>query len=373
MAVRSIPFPPLVDGFSVSVVLHIVESLDYGGVESRMERIGERRTQSRYDHQFCAISRGGHAEVQLRTLNAEVSVLGTVSHIPSVRAILALRRLLKALGPSVVHCHGAEANFHAVVAARLSGVRLVICEEIGIPDHSPMGRLVFRAVYGLCARIIAVSESTKVSIVSLREAKPSKIAVVDSPATIGPFLDQTFDGPTVKLVFVGRLEPVKNIFSMLQALSLLKNRGLHTELDIFGNGTLRDRIVHEVETLDLMESVRIQGYHSNPISGISGAQFFLQPSFSEGVSIALVEAMARGLVPLVSPVGGGPEVVEDGVSGWVFPGLDPSSVAETIEKVWTLGPVRLQAASRAASGAVSQRFHPDKYIGVLEDVYDSLH
>ena len=110
-------------------VLHVLTSLDFGGVETQMRLIAKNATSSKSEHSFCALGRGGAVLNEMKALGSQATALGCKATIPSFVAIFSLWRYFRRVKPDVVHLHGAEANFHGVIAARLAGISTVICEE----------------------------------------------------------------------------------------------------------------------------------------------------------------------------------------------------------------------------------------------------
>jgi len=85
--------------------------------------------------------------------------------------------------------------------------------------------------------------------------------------------------------------------------------------------------------------------------------------------MALVEAMSAGIPPLVSPFGGGREIVESNVTGWFFSNLEPRGIAAGISDVITRPISELNQVGKAASDFVSQTFSPRRYVRELDEYY----
>lgn len=143
------------------VVLHLVYELNYGGLESRMVNLGRFSQSSNFRHVFCSITGGGHAEASLRGMDNEVKLLGARGRLISIGAMLRFAYLIGEVRPMVVHSHGAEGNLYGMLVATLCRVPVRISEEIGIPNHSKLGRLLFQFVHRLANNVVAVSHSTK--------------------------------------------------------------------------------------------------------------------------------------------------------------------------------------------------------------------
>jgi len=98
---------------------------------------------------------------------------------------------------------------------------------------------------------------------------------------------------------------------------------------------------------------------------------FVLPSFSEGTSVALLEAMAAGVPVVVTSVGGNPELVSDGVTGWVVPSNEEAAMSAAILAAWR-DPKLRDAYARAARQRFVESFEFDAMIANYQEVYASL-
>ena len=251
------------------LTLHILTHLDFGGVESRMRVVAAHAGKSVRRHAFCAIGQGGAVMRDIAALGLRVDALGQRVTIPSLAATRALYRHIRLLRPSVVHLHGAEANFHGVIAARLARVPVVVAEEIGIPDHSRKARAIFRQVYRRCDKVIAVSQAVANRIMEMGEAGPDQIEVIHNPFTVQEFHPPApRDGPLL-LGFVGRLEAVKNPLCAVEAVpqaiyladcSLAENIAFAVPRDQIDMARVR-RAAEQAALADFVATLP-DGYHS---------------------------------------------------------------------------------------------------------------
>jgi glycosyltransferase involved in cell wall biosynthesis len=96
---------------------------------------------------------------------------------------------------------------------------------------------------------------------------------------------------------------------------------------------------------------------------------YLQPSISEGFGIALVEAMGCGVPVIATAVGGAPEIIEHGVTGWLLDEPSPDKIAAALRRAWRLGPQRLGEMGRRARQSVEGRFEPALHLQRIEALY----
>lgn len=177
---------------------------------------------------------------------------------------------------------------------------------------------------------IAVSNDIKIKISKEMNISPNKIFVVHNGISIPSNKKDTIE-PNSKLFnlisaendcynicCVGRLVKIKNYSTLIEAFSLLRGNTHKTKLFIVGDGP--DRIILEtlIQKLDLADSVFLTGFTNDVQSILIRCNLFVIPSYYEGISISLLEAMANGLPVIASDVGGNKEIIEHRTNGFLF-------------------------------------------------------
>ena len=165
-------------------ILRLTTLLDFGGQEKQYLSFTEQPELLKHQYVFAAIGFGGNAEETLRKRGFEVHILNQAFAIKNIYNIWKVYQLIKKVKPDIVHTAAAEANFHGIIAAKLAGVKTIIGEEIGIPNHSPIAQKVFRCLYRLADQVIGVSQSVKNHLVTTREIPESKGKVIYNPVSI---------------------------------------------------------------------------------------------------------------------------------------------------------------------------------------------
>ena len=137
-----------------------------------------------------------------------------------------------------------------------------------------------------------------------------------------PYQKPQATGPAVT---VARLSAEKDIANLLRGTALVAASAPDFRLEIAGDGPLREELLQLSASLNLKTNVRFLG-EIGDIPGLLGrARFFVLPSQTEGISLTILEAMARGLPVLATAVGGNPEVIQNGSTGLLVPAQDPSA------------------------------------------------
>ena len=351
-------------------ILRLTTLLDFGGQEKQYLSFTEKPELLKHQYIFGAIGFGGNAEEILRKRGFEVHILNRNFAIKNISNIWNVYKLIKKINPDIVHTAAAEANFHGIVAAKLAGVKTIIGEEIGIPNHSSTAQKVFRWVYRLADQVIGVSQSVKNHLVNTGEIPESKGKVIYNPVSIPtPFPKK--ESPNFEIVYVGRLEIVKNVETLIKAFA--NSNHTHAHLTIVGDGRERHHLEALTSTLQMESKITFTGFTSEPSKYLSNADLFVLPSFSEGFGIAAAEAMFLKIPVLCSRVGGIPEFVKDNENGWLF---NPKSTAELTEKlnqIIAMDVISLKMMGRKGYDKVINEFTVKKYIENLERFYHQLH
>ena len=174
-----------------------------------------------------------------------------------------------------------------------------------------------------------------------------------------------------RLVCVGRLCEQKGQLLLVQAAASLVREGVPLELVLAGDGEMRGQIEQEIELLGLGRHVRITGWiGSDQVrSELLGARALVLPSFAEGLPVVIMEAMALGRPVISTYVAGIPELVRDGMEGWLVPAGDVDAVAEAMRACLSAPAEALAQMGRAALARVRERHHVDAEAAKLKALF----
>jgi colanic acid/amylovoran biosynthesis glycosyltransferase len=284
---------------------------------------------------------------------------GIVKHLIYLAEACLLVRLMRQRGVSHLHAHfGTNATTIALLAHTLGGPPYSFTvhgpDEFDRPMADSLGDKIAGAAFA-----VAVSSYGRSQLYRWADRRDwHKIQVVHCG------LDASFLGadavpvPTApRLVCVGRLAEQKGQLILLQALAQLAAEGVTFEAVLAGDGPMRPVIETEIERLGLGKSVRITGWLSGADvrREIEAARGMVLPSFAEGLPVVIMEALALGRPVVSTYVAGIPELVRDGVHGWLAPAGDVESLATAIRELLTAPPERLDAMGKAGAARVAER------------------
>jgi colanic acid/amylovoran biosynthesis glycosyltransferase len=164
-----------------------------------------------------------------------------------------------------------------------------------------------------------------------------------------------------RLVCVGRLCEQKGQLLLVEAAALLAAEGLDFELVLAGDGEMRRDIEAAVERLGLSAKVRITGWISGAQvrNELAAARAMVLPSFAEGLPVVIMEALAVGRPVLSTYVAGIPELVRDGVEGWLFEAGSTAAAARAMRACLAATPEMLAAMGQAGRARVLARHQID--------------
>jgi glycosyltransferase involved in cell wall biosynthesis len=171
---------------------------------------------------------------------------------------------------------------------------------------------------------------------------------------------------------VGRLEPRKGTATLLAAFATLRGDGRHdAALVVVGDGPLRSELATEAERLGVAPHVQFLGDRADVLGVLEALDVFVLPSRTEGMSNALLEAMATARPVVATAVGGTPEVVSEGSSGLLVPADAPTAMAAAIARLLDDAALaaRLGAAARQT---VEAHYGAKSMVRRLEAVYAAV-
>lgn len=284
---------------------------------------------------------------------------------------------------SVIHAHLAGSPaLAACVMGRLLGKKVFVklgggagIGELAASSRTAAGRLKLRALAALKPQFLAVAKELSreaekylgpVSVhllpngVDTRRYKPAADAAVKAA------LRQSLGWPAKGLVFlyVGRFSPEKRLAQFAETWANQTKRA-HGNFffALVGSGAEQPAIESSIRFTRAQDRVKILGPRDDVQLVYQAADVFILPSSSEGLSNALLEAMACGLAPLASRVGGTPDAVEDGRAGLLFAPLDEAELKRQLGKLlerpelaMLLGPAARETAEKKFSlSALAER------------------
>jgi len=297
------------------------------------------------------------------------------------RALWPVFRAIRQFDPDIVHAHSTKAGYAARFACAILRKPVIFTAHgwAFTEGRSFLVRhllaLAERLAAKVTAKIICVSGYDRDLALRWKVARPEQLVVIHNGIDPQPFLEA--DGASLRreqglekatvLTFVGRLAPPKDLLTLLEAVKKLPE----SVLLVIGDGELRPQVERSIRELGLVDRVRLLGQRSDIPQILAASDIFVLSSRWEGLPYTIIEAMMAGLPVVATRVGGVPELVEDGVTGFLVPPRDPDALAEALQKL-IADPELRRRMGRAGREKALKEFTLDRMLRETERVYNGI-
>lgn len=333
---------------------------------------------------------GASLGVPIRACSFPVSA----SPIAFARSIAALRRIIRAGKFDLVVSSNRNASIVARIAAWLERVPVNLYTAHGFYFHDDQGGIGHEIAYrceAALARItsftVSVSQEDLHWMVARGAVAPDRIAWIgqgidtrrfrhahpreDAERRVGlahrPF----------RIGAVGRIVKAKGFLDLLHAFAEVRNSGRQAELLLIGGNIAQDispfarEFSDEVRTLGVEDSVVVTGIVDNVEEYLSACDVFVLPSYREGVSRALLEAMSMELAIVATSIRGCREVIEESKNGLLYPPHDVQRLAALLQSLHD-DPARRARIGQNARMSVVERFDERDFVKRQVDIFERL-
>ena len=287
------------------------------------------------------------------------------------RRLEKLHRIWKQEKPDLVLSCAGKNNFMTIVSTMFTKTKPLVSVVGEAKEEYPgkLMRLLANLLFPHAAGVVLQTERSR----SFFSKRVGKMAVI-LPNSLNPlFIRPAFQGEREKrIVSVGRMDANKNHEMMIRAFAKLAAKYPEYTLIIYGDGELRSHLEKLIDSLELSDRVYLPGVILNVADEIEKASLFLLTSYSEGVSNALIEAMALGLPVIATdvPSGGTVELIEHGKNGWIIPVGDEAALEKAMNKL--LSDRDLAERLGAQARMLQERFAPDRVNRQWQNYFEKL-
>ncbi|MBN1106655.1 MAG: glycosyltransferase family 4 protein [Deltaproteobacteria bacterium] len=292
----------------------------------------------------------------------------------TIRTIAGVYRLIRREKVHLVHTDGPRNTFFAGMAARFAGIPVVFHVRVTDTFH-----YFDRILPHLADAFIFVSESARSRFHALSAAKlqrviyngidPSEFEDIRADPSFYGFLKG--DPAPFRVGCIGRIEAAKGQNFLLEAVPEIIRRVGETHFFFLGEQDAETMRGLRTLLTPIQGYVHFTGFLDNPYPAMKGLDLVVLPSLSEGFSRSVLEAMALKKAVVATRVGGNPEAVSDGVTGWLVPPCDPGALCDRIVDLLS-DPVKRQKMGNAAHERVVKAFDIRKSTREIEEVYSRL-
>jgi sugar transferase (PEP-CTERM/EpsH1 system associated) len=364
-------------------ILHVVNSLDVGGMENILINLINHMDENKFEHTVCCIARRGAMgdRIKKNVVIHEMKKGNNADYILPLKIACVIRKE----NPDIVHTRNWSA-IDGIIASAFAKKRKVIHDEHGRCSSDPKGLDVKRKwmrkiLDRYVDRYVVVSDELQDwmnKFIGIQSDKIVRIQNSVDTTIFSPTEDKAcakiaIGLPSNSLVvgYVGRLDPVKNLDLLIKSFSTLVTSVISKKpvlLIIIGSGPEEKKMRHTAKLYHIDKQVMFMGEHSNVHEFMHAMDIFAISSIAEGIPLTVLEAMASGLPVVATRVGGISEVVQDGKSGYLLDSGDDHAFSEKFRKYISDESLRT-VHGRKGRELVEERYSLEKMIRQYENLY----
>lgn len=359
-------------------VTQVVYSLLRGGSERLAYELARRLDATTTRSSICALAMGGPMAETLADAGIPFRVLGCA---PGRQWFLipALYRFFREQRVDVVQTHHVKQLVYSGLGARLAGAKLVHVEHDCWSLRAPRAQRCLRALAPLCHRIVVVGDGIRDFLVNNVGLPASQLSVIPNGVDLVRYRPQPtrtremLGLPTKGRLIghVGRLEPEKDLDTLLGSFAIVAYAGSDARLVIVGDGSLRSALQRAARALGLSGRVHFLGNRTDVADLLPHLDVFVLSSRNEGLPFSLLEAMACGRPVVATAVGEIPRVIQHEVTGMMVSPGDPKTLANALAGVLNRRPAAASMGC-AARHVIEERYSLARVVGQYQELYSSL-
>jgi L-malate glycosyltransferase len=376
------PAPPALPARRLRV-LHLLATMPVGGAEDLVAAVVRGLDPQRFQAAVATLGPPGPVGQDLRARGYEVAGLGLdIKRTSTWRVVAAVRRLLKAGRPDILHTHLYHPNFYGRLGSLGLGLTGVVAAVHNSYTRVKFHRRVGNFLLGWASDRVLVGSAQVWQDVRRYDGVPASrllrlpygipLAELDTPLSRDEARERlglSREGLVVGVV--GRLEEQKGHAHLLAALPELRRQIPDLVVLLVGAGRQEAALRRQVRELGLEGTVQFLGTRRDLPEIFRGLDIFAQPSLWEGLPLALLKAMGAGLPVVATRVSGSREVINDGVNGCLVPPGDPEALARAILQLYRQPEAR-RRLGEAARSTVAARYSLEAMLQRLEELYLDL-
>lgn len=341
-------------------ILYLITRSDLGGAQVHLLDLLRRLPAT--IHPFVGVGQDGYFAEAIRNWGIPCRVVPQlvqpIAPVTDLQALFGLVKLVQEVKPDLVHAHTSKAGILGRLAARVAGVPSVFTAHTwcfadgtswkwkvaGVPGE----RLAARC----CSAIINVSHANRNLALRYRIPDPRRQLVIHNGIADTPHRAKPDQGAIPTVVMVARFCAQKDHSLLLRAISEIKTLA---RVVFVGEGPTRPALEEKAVSLGLRDRVEFLGERHDVPEILAAAHVFALPTNWEGFPLSILEAMRSGLPVVASDVGGVPEGVLDGVTGFLVPRRDVAAFRDRLD--WLLR----QPGARRQMGAAGRRRYETEF------------
>lgn len=364
------------------LIVHVVHSLVGGGTERTLVSLLRAFDARRLRHAVVTLRNAGQLAAKLPD---HVACRALAASGRSRSTWLALASVMREWGSAVIHARNAGCWFDATVAGFLTPRARLVLGFHGLQTTGPLNKRQRRvARVALCggARFASVSKTGSRQLQAWARIPQNRINILPNGIDLGRFPASDsrsrrcvrdrlgLDADAFVVGTVGSLTPIKRQDVLIEACARVSRDLTNIHLLIVGDGPLRAPLAEQARIAGIANRTHFTGFSEDVPTLLQSMDAYVCSSASEGMSNALLEAMAAGLPIIATNVGDNSFLVRDEIEGRIVPANDPDEMGEALHELATGAGLRDRYAMAARARAADFPF--DRMVHAYETYYEAL-
>ncbi|MFQ5830307.1 MAG: glycosyltransferase family 4 protein [Candidatus Methylomirabilia bacterium] len=291
----------------------------------------------------------------------------------TLRSLVALHRLVKGSGSTLLHANGSRAMLYAGLTGRLARRPVIWHARVADPDH-----LLDRLLASLAHAVIVNSNAVRRRF---SWAPADKVHCIYNGVDLAPFSPRP-SSPGLRASLglpqgvrvagsIGRFVAYKGYHHLLEAAAMVREKFPDLHWVLVGEGKLRGDLERQCRRFGLERTVRLTGWQERIPEHLALFDLFVLPSLGEHFGRVILEAMAMEKAVVATDAGGVPEIVLDGETGILVPPADPAAMAAAVISLIE-DPAKAARLGEAGRRRVASEFTLARHVDAVDRLYASL-
>lgn len=357
---------------------YLISHLKVGGTQQHLWEVLRRLDRSHFSPRVYCLKRHGAMVNEIERLGVEVEDLAIGNSLVAPRSIarlLAFARELRRCRMELLHCYLPEANFFGAIAGRIARVPVVLVSKRSLEPQNSLKRILLSRLGDACANAVLVnSKEVWRYAVESEGCRADKLRLLVNGIDVGRYEEASNNGARVGEPVVGtvlRLEEVKGPQFFVAAAGLISAEMPQARFVVVGDGSLRPSLECHQAVLALGDRIQFSGERKDVHDILPTFSVFLLPSLVEGMSMALLEAMAASRPIVATRVGGNIDLIQDGENGLLVSPGEPEEMARAALRLLR-NPQWARQLGQSARTAAMKHHSADGMVQELKGIYEDL-
>jgi len=356
-------------------VLLMARELNLGGTERQLTEMAKALDRSRFEPHVGSFHSAGLRANDLTAAGVPIAEfpIRSFASLSAFTAARALGRYLNRHHIQLVHTFDVPMNLFAAPVSRAYGVRSLLSSQRAYRTLTPGWRThLLRATDRIVDGIVVNCRAIERHLIEDEKVPAHRIHLCYNGIDTQLFRPQRRDaGAPLTIGIVCALRPEKGLHTLMAAFAEVRRRHPAIRRLIAGDGPARPQLEKARRELGLGESCLLEPATTNVTGYLNTIDIFVMPSLSEALSNSLMEAMACGCAAVASGVGGNPELVEEGRTGFLFRSEDAACLAQKLRVLVENETLRKNLAS-AGARFVHDHFSIEKSARRMAEIYEEV-